>query len=138
MVSTNIKAFILWQGICAMNVLYPSLSKQFVFSISSSNPVKTLPRAILRELVQPDAAQVTTMMTLWKMTTVFCSSSWNFLSLHYVIYFILWIFQISTKNVTLQVPFRGISWENIHFCGFLKKTYIANGRKIKVDSSKKC
>ena len=39
--------------------------------------------------------------------------------------------------MTLQVPFRGISWENIHFCGFLKKTYIANGRKIKVNSTKK-
>ena len=91
----------------------------------------------LREFVQPNAAQVATMMTLWKMTTVFRSSSWNFLSLHYVTYFTRWILQISTVNVTLQVLFRGISWENIHFCGFLKKTYIANRRKIKVNSTKK-
>ena len=39
--------------------------------------------------------------------------------------------------MTLQVPFRGISRENIHFCGFLKKTYIANGKKMKVNSTKK-
>ena len=75
--------------------------------------------------------------TLWKMTTVNRPSSWNFLSIHYVTYFIRRILQISTKNVTLQVPFRGISWENIHFCGFLEKTYIANGSKIKVNSTRK-
>ena len=46
-------------------------------------------------------------------------------------------FKYPRENVTLQVQFRGISWENIHFCGFLKKTYIANGRKIKVNSTKK-
>ena len=39
--------------------------------------------------------------------------------------------------MTLQVPFWGISWENIHFCGFLKKAYIVNGKKIKVNSTKK-
>ena len=43
----------------------------------------------------------------------------------------------TTENVTFQVPFQGISWENIHFCGFLKKTYIANRRKMKVNSIKK-
>ena len=42
------------------------------------------------------------------------------------------------ENVILQVPFGRISWENIHFCGFLKKAYIANERKIKVNSTKKC
>ena len=51
-------------------------------------------------------------------------------------YFIRRILQISTENVTLQVPFRGISWENTHFFGFLKKSYIANGRKIKVNSTR--
>ena len=98
---------------------------------------KLNPGLFLREFVQPNTAQVATMMTLWKITTVFRSSSWNFLSLHYVTYFIHKILQISTKNVTLQVLFWGIGWENIHFCGFWKKTYIANGRKIKVNSSKK-
>ena len=97
---------------------------------------KLNPGLFLREFVQPNAAQVATMMTLWKMTTVFRSSSWNFLSLHYVTYFIRRILQISTENVTLQVPFRGISWENTHFFGFLKKSYIANGRKIKVNSTR--
>ena len=61
---------------------------------------KLIPRLFLREFVQPNAAQVATMMTLWKMTTVFRSSSWNFLSLHYVTYFICQILQISTENVT--------------------------------------
>ena len=46
-------------------------------------------------------------------------------------------FKYPRENVTLQVPFRGISWENIHFCDFLKNTYIANGGKIKVNSPKK-
>ena len=61
---------------------------------------KLNPGLFLREFVQPNAAQVATMMTLWKMTTVFRSSSWNFLSLHYVTYFICQILQISTENVT--------------------------------------
>ena len=47
------------------------------------------------------------------------------------------LFKYPRENVTLQVPFRGISWENIHFCDFLKNTYIANGGKIKVNSPKK-
>ena len=95
------------------------------------------PGIFLLEFVQPKAVQVATMITLWKMTTVFRSSSWNFLSLHHVTYFIRRILQISTENVALQAPFREISWKNIHFCGFLKKTYITNGRKIKVNSTKK-
>ena len=98
--------------------------------------MKTQSWAILREFVQPNAAHVTTMMTLWKITTVLRSSSWNFLSLHYVIFYSP-NSSNTTENVTFQVPFQGISWENIHFCGFLKKTYIANGRKIKVNSTKK-
>ena len=52
---------------------------------------------------------------------VFRTSSWNFLYRHYVIDFIRRILQTSRENVTLQVPFRGISWENIHFCVFFKK-----------------
>ena len=94
-------------------------------------------RLFLWEFVQPNTVQVATMITLCKMATVFSSSSWTFSSLHCVRYFIRRIFKISMKNVSLQVPYWGISWENIHFCGFLKKTYIPNGRKIKVDSSKK-
>ena len=96
---------------------------------------KLNPGLFLREFVQPNAAHVPAKMTLWKMTTVFHSSSWNFLSLHYVTYFTRRILQISTENLTLQLTFWGISWENIHF--FKKKAYIANGRKIKVNSSKK-
>ena len=96
---------------------------------------KLNPGLFLRELVQPNAAHVPAKMTLWKMITVFSSSSWNFLSLHYVTYFTRRILQISTENLTLQLTFRGISWENFFF--FKKKAYIANGRKIKVNSSKK-
>ena len=77
------------------------------------------------------------MMTLWKMTTVFRSSSWNFLSLTLRHILFAEFFKYPRENVTLQVPFRGINWENIHFCDFLKNTYIANGGKIKVNSPKK-
>ena len=123
MVCTNIKVFIL----CRSN-LFSALTEGILWKLN--------PGLFLWEFVQPNKVQVATMMTLSKMITVF-RSSWNFLSLHYITHFIRRIFQISMENVTLQVPFRGISWQNIHFCGFLKKTCIANGRKIKMDSSKK-
>ena len=41
MIRANKKVFLFLQGICTMNVLYPSLSKQFVLSICSRNPMKT-------------------------------------------------------------------------------------------------
>ena len=77
------------------------------------------------------------MMTLWKIITVFRSSSWNFSSPHYVTYFVRQRLQKFTEKVTSKVPFREISWENIHFCGLKKETFISNGRKIYVNSSKK-
>ena len=40
MIRANKKAFIFQQGNCTMNVLHPSLSKSFVLSIYSRNPMK--------------------------------------------------------------------------------------------------
>ena len=88
------------------------------------------PDTFLQEYVQPNASQVVTMTTLWKIITVFHSSSWNFSSQHYVTYFICQSLQKFTEKVTSKVLFRKIGWENIHFYGFKKKTFISNGKKI--------
>ena len=136
MVHTYISFHPLAKDLC--NECFVSICWSNLFSALAAGTLwKLNPGLFLQEFVQPNTVQVATMMTLWKITTVFWSSSWNFLSLHYITYFIHQILQISTKNVTLQVLFRGTSWENIHFYGFWKKTYIANGKKIKVNSSKK-
>ena len=74
--------------------------------------------------------QVATIMALWKTITVFRSSSWNFLSPHYVTYFVRQRLQKFMEKVSSKVPFREISWENIHFCGLTKETFISNGTKI--------
>ena len=136
MVRPNINVFIPWQRIYAMFCTHLFWSN--LFSVLAAGIMwKLSPELFLWESLQPKPAQVATMMTVWKMTTVFGSSRRNFLSLHYVTYFNGQILQISTENATLQVPFPGIKWENIHFCGFLKKTYVANRRKIKVSSTQK-
>ena len=119
MVRTNIKVLILWQGIWMFCI---HLCRGNLFSALATGILwKLNPGLFLREFVQPNAVQVATMMTLWKMTTVFRTLSWNFLYRHYVTHFIRQILQTSRENVTLQVPFRGINWENIHFCVFFKK-----------------
>ena len=63
----------------------------------------------------------------WKIITVFCSSSWNFSSPHYVTCFIRQSLQKFTEKVTLKVPFHERSWENIHFSWLL----FLMGRKYK-------
>ena len=98
---------------------------------------KLNPGLFLREFVQPNAAQVATMMTLWKMTIVFRSSSWNLLSLHDVIFY-----SPNSSNIHGECDFASsVSGNQLRkytfFCVFLKKIYIANGRKIKVNSTKK-
>ena len=54
----------------------------------------------LKEYVQPNASQVATMMALWKMITMFRSSSWNFSFTHYVTSFVRQGLQIFTEKVT--------------------------------------
>ena len=76
------------------------------------------------------------MMALWKISTVLHSSSWNFSSPHYVTYFVCQRLQKFMKKVTLKVLFHEVSWENTHFCGLKKETFISYGRKW-VNSSKK-
>ena len=122
-----------------MNVLHPSLSKSFAFSICSRYPMKNsiLGWILLQEYMQPNTSQVTTMMALWKMTTVFCSSSWNFSFPYFVTCFVRQNLQKFTEKVTSKVLFRKIRWENIHFYGLKKEFFISNWRKIQVNSSKK-
>ena len=137
MVRTNTTFFIFWQEICMIFGVHLCWSNLFS-ALAVGILWKLNPGFFLLEFVQPNTAQVTTMITVWKMTILFRCSSWNFLSLHYVTYFNCWTLQISTENGTLQFLFQGKSWENIHFFDFLKMTYIANARKIKVNSTKKC
>ena len=89
---------------------------------------KLNPVIFLQDYVQLNALQVATMMALWKTITVFRSSSWNFSS--HITPHICERLQKFTEKVTSKVPFREISWENIHFCGLKKETFTSNGRKI--------
>ena len=91
---------------------------------------KLNPGIFLQEYVQPNASQVATMMALWKIITVFRSSSWSFSSPRYVICFVHQSLQKFTEKVTLKVPFREISWENIHLYGLKKESFNSNWRKI--------
>ena len=138
MIRANKKVFIFRQGNCTMNVLHPSLSKSFALCICNRDRMKNSTLGFfLQEYIQPNASQVAIMMALWKIVTVFRSSSWNCSSPHYVTYFIRQRLQKFTEKVTSKIPFREKSWENIHFCVFKKETFISNGRKIYVNSSKK-
>ena len=125
------KAFIFQQGNCKINVLHSCMLKSFALSICSRDPMKNSTQGyFLQEYLQPNKLQVATIMVLWKMITVFCSSSWNFSSPHYVACFVCQSLQIFVEKVTLWVMFHKISWKNINFCGLKKETFISNGRKI--------
>ena len=77
----------------------------------------------LQDDVHPNALQVATMMTLWKVITVFCSSSWNFSSPHYIIYFVCQSLKKFMVKVTSKFLFCKINWENIHFYGLKKRDF---------------
>ena len=109
------KAFIFQQGNCKINVLHSCMLKSFALSICSKDPMKNSTQGyFLQEYLQP----------------VFCSSSWNFSSPHYVACFVCQSLQIFVEKVTLWVMFHKISWKNINFCGLKRETFISNGRKI--------
>ena len=109
------KAFIFQQGNCKINVLHSCMLKSFALSICSRDPMKNSTQGyFLQEYLQP----------------VFCSSSWNFSSPHYVACFVCQSLQIFVEKVTLWVMFQKISWKNINFCGLKRETFISNGRKI--------
>ena len=109
------KAFIFQQGNCKINVLHSCMLKSFALSICSRDPMKnSIQGDFLQEYLQP----------------VFCSSSWNFSSPHYVACFVCQSLQIFVEKVTLWVMFHKISWKNINFCGLKRETFISNGRKI--------
>ena len=69
---------------------FASISVEIIFfeHLQQVSYEKLNPGIFLQECVQPNASHVATMMTLWKIITVFRSSSWNFSSSHYVTYFV--------------------------------------------------
>ena len=72
MVRTNMKVFILWQEGSARWMFCIHLCRSDLFSVLAAGILwKLNPGLFLREFVQPNAAQVPTMVTLWKVTTGF-------------------------------------------------------------------
>ena len=61
-------------------------------------PWKRNPGLFLQEYVHPNASQAATMIALWKIMTVLHSSSWNFLSSHYVTCFFCQSLQIFNRE----------------------------------------
>ena len=137
-IGANKKTLIFQQGNCTMNVLHPSLSKSFVLSICNRNPMKN--------------------STLWdiftRVLTAKCIASCSHggsLEDDYCITFFKLKFLIPTlcqmfcspkpSNIygesDIVSPLCEISWKNIHFCGLKKETFISNGRKKLVNSSKR-
>ena len=88
MIRVNQKTFIFWQENCTINVPHLSLSKSFALSLCFARV----------EYVQSNALQVAITMVIWKMITVFCSSSWNFSSRHWVTYVLLASFERASKQ----------------------------------------
>ena len=61
---------------------------------------KLNPGIFFQEYLNPNTSEVATIMVLWKMITVFCSSSWNFSSPHYITCFVCHSLQVFTEKVT--------------------------------------
>ena len=76
----------------------------------------------LQDYLQPNASQVPTMMSLWKMITAFRSLISNFLSLHYVTCFVRQILQTLTEK--LQTSTEGLcKLEKYAFLRFKKTDF---------------
>ena len=136
-IEANKKAFIFQQGNCTMNVLHPSLSKPFVLSICNRNPMKN---SNLGYFCKSTYSQMHRKLQPW----------WLFR--RWLLYYVL---QVEISHLTLcqmfclpkpsniygesdiVSPLCEISWKNIHFCGLKKETFISNGRKKLVNSSKR-
>ena len=96
-----------WEWHILMNVLHPSLLKSFALRAFAAGILwKTEPLDFLHDYLQLNASQVATMMSFWKMITVFRSSNWNFSSPHYVTCFICESFQIFTEKGTSTITWK--------------------------------
>ena len=133
----NKKAFIFQQGNCTMNVLHPSLSKSFVLSIYNRNPMKN---STLGYFCKSTYSQMHRKLQPW----------WHFR--RWLLYYVL---QVEISHLTLCQMFWLPKPSNIYgesdfvsstlrnklekytFSWIKKETFISNGRKILVNSSKK-
>ena len=127
MVRTNIKVSSFGKG-SAQRMFCIHLCRSNLFSALAAGILwKLNPGLFLWEFVQQNAAQVATMMTLWEMTTVFHSSSRNFLSLHYVTYW------PNSSNIHKECDFAssilGNKLGKYTFCGFKKGLILLMGGK---------
>ena len=137
MIWTNKKAFIFRQKKCTVNVLYPSLSKWLLLSIYILNPMETQPCAIFARVITAK----------W---IAGCNHGYSLEDDYCVPFFRLKCFIPTLRHILYDTNNSDIYRE----CDFLssvledklgkhtflwvsKKTFIANGRKIKVNSFKK-
>ena len=93
------------------------LCRSNLFWVSAAEILwKLNPGLFLQEYEQSNASQIPTIMTLWKVVIVLCYSSWNFSSLNASYILFAGVF----KYIRRKWLFRGINWENIHFCRLQK------------------
>ena len=101
-----------------MNVLHPSLSESFALSICS--------RILSKTQLWDIFARIGTAKCI--VSSNHDGSLEEISHPHYVTYFVRQRLQKLTEKVTSKVPFRELSWEDIHFCGLKKEAF--NRRKI--------
>ena len=112
------------------------LCRSNLFSALAAGPLwKFSPGLFLREFVQPNAAQVETLMTLEDdYCGVFFKLKFLILTLRHIFY------SPNSSNIHGECDFTssisGNKLRKYTFLWFLKKAYIANGWKIKVNSTK--
>ena len=116
MIRSNKKVFIFRQGNCTINVLSASISVEIIYfkHLQQGSYEKLNGGIFLQECVQPNASQVAIMVALWKIITVFHSSSWNFSSPH-------------TSHILFAKAFKNVRRKLLRKFGFAKlvgKIYI--------------
>ena len=119
------KVFIFRQGNCTINVLHPSLLKSFALSICSRDSMKNSTVGYFCKSTYSQMHRKLHLKISWVLEDNYCVPFFKmkFLIPHYVTYFVCQRLQKFTEKVTPKVPFREISCENIHFCGFKKRDF---------------
>ena len=116
------------------NVLHTSLSKSFALSICSRDPMKNLALEYFCKITYSQMHQcIASCNHDASLEDNYCVPFFmlKFLTPHYVTYFVRQSLQKFTEKVNSKVPFREISYENIHFCGLKKETLFLMGGKYK-------
>ena len=137
MIRANKEDFIFRQWNCTMNVLHPSLSKSFALNICSKDPVKSSTLGYFCKITYSQMHrkfQPWCLFGRWLLRSVL----WFQIFYPYITSHVL--FAKSFKH--LRRNFKHLrrdfaSWKNMHFWGLKKQTFISDGRKIQVNSSKR-